>query len=241
MAKPPGTTVPELEPIANKLLEPEIKIPMAVKATGSIAGIVEKGAEMSDPIYQLIKEGLTPANIGAVVGAAAPILTATGAATGVIINATGNLVDKVGNIIGKISSNATHIVTSTGKEIGSIAKETVKSLATAFTTAGVALIGAWSNVATKFMSEVGNTVRTGLLYHHETTTLKNKEKFIKSIVIICAIVVVIIIIVVVIAVTSSPPKKMTNGSTVHFEPNYNPEQQSSFDEKCYKYYDKLMI
>ena len=33
---------------------------------------------------------------------------------------------------------------------------------------------------------------------------------------------------------------MTNGS-VHFEPNYNPEQQSSFDEKCYKYYDKLMI
>lgn len=250
MAKQPGATTAEMIPIADKLAKDEI--PIAVKATGSIAGIVEKGAEMSDPIYQLIKQGLTPANIGVVVGAAAPILTATGAATGVIINATGNLVDKVGNIIGKISSNATHILTSTGKEIGSIAKETVKSLATAFTTAGVALIGAWSTVATKFMSEVGesyrttvseagNTVRTVVDKHYETETLKNKEKFIKSIVIICAIVVVIIIIIVVIAVTSSPPKKMTNGSIVHFEPNYNPEKQSSFDEKCYKYYDKLMI
>ena len=232
---------------------------MAVKATGSIAGIVEKGAEMSDPIYQLIKDGLTPANIGAVVGSVAPILDKAGEATGVIINATGNLVDKVGNIIGKISSNATHILTSTGKEIGSIAKETVKSLANAFTTEGVALIGAWSNVATKFMSEVGesyrstvtetgNTVRKAIEWHYgyknkqieskETTTKANAIKFI---VIACLVVVVIITIIVVIAVTSSAPKKMTNGSMVHFEPNYNPEQQSSFDEKCYKYYDKLII
>ena len=225
-------------------------IPVATK-------VVDDTVSAIDPVFQLISK-INPKNLAALGEGAAKILDSTGKATGDIIDATGRLVMSTGLVVGSLVKGTTEIIDTAGKVIGNISEDAFKTLSKI----GVKAIGVVGEVVDTTIKELGHTARvfakagkdvinntvdkgTSLInktlqYHHETTTLKNKEKFIKSIVIICAIVVVIIIVIVVIAVISSAPKKMTNGS-VHFEPNYNPEQQSSFDEKCYKYYDKLMI
>lgn len=225
-------------------------IPVATK-------VVDDTVSAIDPVFQLISK-INPKNLAALGEGAAKILDSTGKATGDIIDATGRLVMSTGLVVGSLVKGTTEIIDTAGKVIGNISEDAFKTLSKI----GVKAIGVVGEVVDTTIKELGHTARVfakagkdvinntvdrgaslvsqGLRDHHETTTLKNKEKFIKSIVIICAIVVVIITIIVVIAVISSAPKKMTNGS-VHFEPNYNPEQQSSFDEKCYKYYDKLMI
>lgn len=244
----------EMMPIADKLAKDEI--PMAVAAVTTKA--VDDAVSAVDPVFQIISK-INPQNLVAVGDSAAKILDSTGKATGEIIDATGRLVMSTGLVVGSLVKGTTEIINTAGKVIGNISEDAFKTLSKI----GVKAIGTVGDVVDTVIKQnsqteralikagagvVNNVVNKGtklavklLDDHHETTTLKNKEKFIKSMVIICAIVVVIIIFIVVIAVTSSQPKKMTNGSIVHFEPNYNPENQSSFDEKCYKYYDKLMI
>jgi hypothetical protein len=248
MAKP----APEMQSIADKLTKNEI--PMAVKAVATTA--VNDAVSAADPIFQLINK-INPQNLAALGESSAKIFDSTGKAAGVIIDATGRLVMSTGEVIGSLVKGTTEIINTTGTLIGNISKEALQKLSEIGVKAmgeigGVvdtvikensqtarALIKDATGVVNNVVDKGSNLVSIALKDHHQTTLQKDKEKFIKTIVIICAIVVVIIIIIIVIAVTQ--PKKMTNGSTVHFEPNYNPEQQSSFDEKCYKYYDKLMI
>ena len=238
----------ETKSIAAELLKDGI--PVATK-------VVDDTVSAVDPVFQLISK-INPKNLAALGEGAAKILDSTGKATGDIIDATGRLVMSTGLVVGSLVKGTTEIIDTAGKVIGNISEDAFKTLSKI----GVKAIGVVGEVVDTTIKELGHTARVfakagkdvinntvdkgaslvsqELRDHHETMTLKNKEKFIKSVVIICAIVVVIITIIVVIAVISSAPKKMTNGS-VHFEPNYNPEQQSSFDEKCYKYYDKLII
>lgn len=248
----------ETKSIAAELLKPEIEIPMAVKAIGSVAtNAVDDTVSAVDPAFQLISK-INPQNLAALGEGAAKILDSTGKATGDIIDATGRLVMSTGLVVGSLVKGTTEIIDTAGKVIGNISEDASKALSKI----GVKAIGVVGKVVDTGIKELGHTARAfakagkdvinntvdkgaslatiAIEGHYGYKKEQNKEKLIKSIVIICAIVVVIIIIIVVIAVTSSAPKKMTNGS-VHFEPNYNPEQQSSFDEKCYKYYDKLMI
>jgi hypothetical protein len=205
----------------------------------AIASTVEKGAEMADPIYQVLKQTLTPANIGKVIDQAVPILNAaTGTVVGTI-DATGRVVSTLGTVVGKISDNAAKIISQDGVELCKVAKEAVKDISNNFKDVGIALIGAWATTAQTFINAGASVVTVGIKSLKERTIANDRNKMIKWIV--GAVVVAIIIIVVI--VEASKPKKMTNkmSTPVEFDQNYNPESQPCFTEKEYKYYNELAI
>jgi hypothetical protein len=233
MSKAPEATPPELKSIADEFSKSEL--PVAAVAVSA----VEKGAEMADPIYQVLKNVLTPENIGKVIDQAVPIINeATKAVVGTI-TATGTIVSSLGTVVGKISDDATKIISKDGVELCRVAKEAIKDISNNFAKVGIALIGAWSTS----VKELGKTVRTALDDAKEVYETGKKANTTKSIVKYAIIGVIVVAIIIVIAVVATRPKKMTNNMStpLEFDQNYNPEAQSCFTEKEYKYYNELVI
>jgi len=248
-----ATTKPkETESIADKLEESELPIyngsPFVSPAlpVAAIASTVEKGAEMADPIYQVLKQTLTPENIGKVIDQAVPILNAaTGTVVGTI-DATGRLINSSGEVVGALVKGTTQIVDSAGKVVTNISEETLKTLK-GLGVKAVSVVGKAVNTAITSAAGVINNavdkgasvVTVGIKSMKERTIANDRNKMIKWIV--GAVVVAIIIIVVI--VEASKPKKMTNNMStpVEFDQNYNPESQPCFTEKEYKYYNELAI
>jgi hypothetical protein len=240
MSKAPEATPPELKSIADEFSKSEL--PVAAVAVSA----VEKGAEMADPIYQVLKQTLTPANIGKVIDQAVPIINAATKTVVGTITATGDIVSSLGTVVGKISDDATKIISKDGVALCKVAKEAIKDISDNFAKVGIALIGAWSTS----VKELGKTVRdvvdkTANVVEKGLDTYSNTKRMntIKSIVKYAIIGVIVVAIIIVIAVVATRPKKMTNNMStpIEFDQNYNPEAQSCFTEKEYKYYNELVI
>ena len=196
---------------------------------------------------------------GAIIDATGRLVTSAGVVVGSLVKGTTEIINTAGTVIGNISKEALNTLNKIGvKAIGTVGKvidtliiqnsKTARALAKAaedVITTGEKQIGkSYRDTVNQGAGVVNNAVNKHYTYkteQNQSKELTTKTNALKWIVGVVSCVVIIIVVIIVIAVTSSP-KKMTNkmSTGVYFEPNYNPETQSNFDEKGYRYYS-LMI
>jgi hypothetical protein len=239
----------------------------AVKNDLPVAAVVGDVAGDIDPIGPLIQK-INPENITALSNGASKILLDAGTATSVIMDATGRLINSSGEVIGSLVKGTTEIINNAGKVVTNISDEALKRfeklgvkaigvvgksvdtlIKESSETARIAVkefgetartgIRNAANVIQDAMDKGANVINTGITSLKERTIANDRNKMIKWIV--GAVLVVIIIITVIVFATR--PKKMTNNMSTPlvFDQNYNPEAQSHFTEKEYKYYNELVI
>ena len=250
--------------VNNAVKKVENNIPMATlvgNVVGDVAGDI-------DPIGPLIQK-INPENITALSKGVAKIVIDTGTATSVIMDATGRLINNAGAVVGSLVKGTTEIISTAGTVIGNISKESLNTLKAmgikAMGEVGKVVdtaIKAGSEIAKEVVKEYGDVLKTGINQVGESYRdtvdkgsdvaksgisgivsayqTKKKADTIKSIAkyALIAIVVIAVIIIIVVLITSKP-KKMTNNMSTPM--NFNPEAQSYFTEREYKYYNELVI
>lgn len=262
---------PELPPfVSSAAKKVEDALPVAA-IVGDVAGDIdpigpliqkinpENITALSNGIAKITLDAGTATSV--IMDATGRLINSSGKVIGSLVKGTTQIVDTTGKVVTNISEETLKTLKDLGvKAVGvvgkavdtaikagsEVAKAAIQEFGETAKTAINAGAGVINNAVNKGAGVINNAVdkgasvvTVGIESMKARTIANDRNKMIKWIV--GAVVVAIIIIVVI--VEASKPKKMTNNMStpVEFDQNYNPESQSCFTEKEYKYYNELAI